>query len=371
MASITKRGKTYQYSVSQVIEGKYCPIRKGGFRTKKEAQIAAAEAESQLAKGLTPVTKKIAFNQYFENWTEVYKKPKVTLVTLEHYKYSLTAIKEYFSDKPIQDIKRQDYQLFLNQLGQGKAKETVAKIHGHIKACVKDAMEDQIIPIDFTRRTELTWSVQAKKSAEKHLSFKESEMLLKSICSKLEDGLGYSLLLLALTSGMRYEELIGLTKKDFDFNNNTIIINKTWGYKKSSIAGFGPTKNEQSNRIIKMDPNTMTYFKKLFKSTPTNLDQLIFYSSASKYKVISNTNVNKLLKKLLHDSNIASSLTLHGLRHTHGSILLYKKASIHYVSERLGHGEIETTLKVYTHVLKELRVADEQLSSDTFKQMVV
>ena len=54
-------------------------------------------------------------------------------------------------------------------------------------------------------------------------------------------------------------------------------------------------------------------------------------------------------------------ITFHGLRHTHGSILLYKKASIHYISERLGHGDIETTLKTYTHVLTEMRHEEEQL----------
>lgn len=134
--------------------------------------------------------------------------------------------------------------------------------------------------------------------------------------------------------------------------------------------GFGPPKNEQSIRTIKMDRKTMFHFNKLFKATPTNLHQLVFYSPSSKYKVISNTNANKLLRKLLNESNI-DPIIVHGLRHTHGSILLYKKASIHYVSERLGHGDIETTLKVYTHVLKELRIEDEQLSMKTFEQLIV
>lgn len=370
MASITKRGNTYQYTVSRMINGESKPIRKGGFRTKKEAQVAAAEIETSLAKGLIPVLKKIPFDEYFENWIKLYKEPKISRVTLEHYMYSLKSVKDYFQHKPIQDIRRQDYQLFLNCLGKNKAKETVAKINGHIKACVKDAIEDQIIPIDFTRKTELTWTIQAKKSKEKHLSYHEGERLLKCIWSKLEDGLGYSMLFLALTSGLRYEELIGLTRKDFDFINNTINVDKTWGYKKNSPIGFGPTKNQQSERTIKMDAKTMLHFKKLFSTTPTNLHQLVFYSPSSKYKVISNTNVNKLLKKLLDELRI-DSITVHGLRHTHGSVLLYKKASIHYVSERLGHGDIETTLKVYTHVLKELRIEDEQLSMMTFEQMIV
>ncbi|HHY71635.1 MAG TPA: site-specific integrase [Bacillus bacterium] len=370
MASYQKRGNSWQYIVSHIVNGKSKPIRKSGFRTKKEAQVAAAEVEAQLSKGVMPSLKKIPFDEYFENWITIYKKNKVSLVTLEHYKYSLKAVKDYFQSRAIQDIKRQHYQIFLNELGKGKAKETVAKINGHIKACVKDAIEEQVIQIDFTRKTELSWTVQEKKSTEKHLNYEESERLLQSIWRKLDEGLGYSLLLLAITSGMRYEELIGLTRTDFDFINNTITINKTWGYKKNSPTGFGPTKNEQSIRTIKMDQKTMSHFIKLFKVTPTNIKQLVFYSPSSKYKVISNTNANKLLKKLLNELKIFG-ITLHGLRHTHGSVLLYKKASIQYVSERLGHGDIETTLKVYTHVLKELRIEDEQLSTNTFEQMIV
>ena len=77
-----------------------------------------------------------------------------------------------------------------------------------------------------------------------------------------------------------------------------------------------------------------------------------------------------MLKKLLVELDI-EPITLHGLRHTHASVLLYQKASIHYVSERLGHSDIETTLKKYTHVLKELRLEDEQITVQTFERMVV
>lgn len=320
MASIQKRGKTYQYTVSHIVNGKQKPIRKGGFRTKKEAQIAAAEVEAQLAKGLNPVMNKIPFDEYFEKWIGLYKAPKISSTTLKHYEYSLSAVKEYFPNTPIQNIIRHDYQKFLNWFGTDKAKETVAKVHGHIKSCVKDAMEEQLIQIDFTRKTQPTWTVQ-EKSVEKHLNYHESERLFQRIWSKIDNGLGYSLILLGLTSGMRFGELVGLTRKDFNFVNNTITINKTWGYKKNSPEGFGPTKNEQSNRIIKMDRVTMNHFKMLFNTTPTNIHQLVFYSPGSKYKVISNTNANKLLKKLLEDLKI-EPITVHGLRHTHASVLI-------------------------------------------------
>ncbi|RYL97465.1 site-specific integrase [Sporolactobacillus sp. THM7-7] len=369
MASIQKRGKSYQFTVSRLIGGKQKPIRKGGFRTKKEAELAADDIELQLAKGFNPIPRKVVFAEYFEKWFKLYKAPKVTSVTLKHYEYSLKAIKEYFKETAIQDIRRHDYQLFLNAFGATRAKETVAKTNGHIKSCVKDALEDRIIQVDFTNKTTLIWKVPAKKPYEKHLNFFDSKRLLKSLWSNLDKGLGYSLLLLALTSGMRFEELVGLTRKDFDFHNFTIRINKTWGYKKNAPRGFGPTKNEQSNRVIHMDKKTMEHFEALLNNMPVNVQQLVFYSSSSKYQVISNTDANKLLRKVLEDLNI-NPITVHGLRHTHASILLYKGASIQYVSERLGHSDIQTTLKLYTHVLKELRAKDEKITVDTFQKML-
>ena len=61
MASITKRGASWQYAVSNVVDGKSRPIRKGGFKTKKEAQIAAAEVEARLQKGAKVVTRNMPF----------------------------------------------------------------------------------------------------------------------------------------------------------------------------------------------------------------------------------------------------------------------------------------------------------------------
>lgn len=60
---------------------------------------------------------------------------------------------------------------------------------------------------------------------------------------------------------------------------------------------------------------------------------------------------------------------MHSLRHTHASILLYRKVDINYVSARLGHSTIETNYKHYSHVLKELREEEENLTIETFENM--
>ena len=71
---------------------------------------------------------------------------------------------------------------------------------------------------------------------------------------------------------MRFGEMVGLTRKDFNFEEGTINIEKTWAYAKNSPEGFGPTKNDESIRVIKVNKFTMDIFKQLFKNTPTNTE---------------------------------------------------------------------------------------------------
>lgn len=111
----------------------------------------------------------------------------------------------------------------------------------------------------------------------------------------------------------------------------------------------------------------MDTFKELFQSTFVNIHNLVFFSQHNQKKVLSN--VNKLLRNTLSELNI-DPITIHGLRHTHASILLYRQISIYYVSERLGHASIDTTLRHYAHVIKELREEDTKNTIDTFENMV-
>lgn len=105
----------------------------------------------------------------------------------------------------------------MNQFGENKVKETIEKVNTHIRAYVKDAMEEDIIPHDFTRNAVLYFTVAAKKGAEKHLNVIDSQSLLNELLNHLHRGLGYYLLLLGLTTGLHFEELVGLTVGDFDF----------------------------------------------------------------------------------------------------------------------------------------------------------
>jgi len=362
MASFTKRGSKWQYMINHYVDGKRKPISKGGFATKKEAQIAAAEKELLLKKGNQVIVKEKSFADYFKEWIELYKSNK-HINTYNRYSNSCDRVKEYFKDKPIQKITRADYQLFLNDYGKGKSRETVRKLNTHIRACVRDAIEEGYIAIDFTRKVELNATHNAKKSEEKHLNYHDSVKLYKELFNRLSTSTStYHLILLGLVSGLRFGELTGLTVDCFDFKKNEIKVYRAWDYKRGT--GFGPLKNEQSERIISIDRKVMNEFKKLILALPENEHSLVFYRQTT-IKTVTNEGANKILRKLL-DALEIGHISIHGLRHTHASVLIYKGANIHSVSKRLGHSDIQTTLDHYSHVIKEMEKRDEEIAINIY-----
>ncbi len=366
MASFEKRGKTWQYSVSRMVNGEYKPIRKGGYKTKKEAQVAAAVIEDRLNKGFEIHTTPVYLYDYFNNWINLYKS-HLSSNTFNNYLNSRRIIKEYLSDAILQNMRKDEYQAFLNAYGRGKARTTTNRVHSHIKACIQEAIEEGIVHRDFTNRVVISGK-DGKLSEEKYLHYDESNKLINFLYAHLEGDPINHLLLLALGSGMRFSELIALRRDDFDFKHNLIKVNKTQGYLPSTGKGKRSTKTEDSNRTIKINDRIMSAFEQHFKNTPENIHRLIFFSPHSKYKVFSNTAINKRLKKTLSSLGVRT-ISIHGLRHTHVSILLYEGISIHYISERLGHKDIDTTLKKYAHMIKELREKDENKTMEVLEKM--
>lgn len=276
MASITKRGSTWQYSVSRTIEGKYKPIRKGGFRTKKEASVAAAQVEANIVQGISGIKKDIALAQYFLEWYKTYKKD-VGAITLNSYQATYNKILTHFKETPLQKITKRDYQGFLNDLGERNAKDTNRKLNGYIRTCLKEAIDEELIKNDFTRNVTVT-GTSGKKSSEKFLDYTSTQLLLIDLHKNNDQGIENIMLILALSTGLRYGELIGLCINDLDFKNNRIKVHRQWQYKDG--GGFGPLKTEKSERTISIDNLTMKTLEKhliTVKNNPANVHNLVFF----------------------------------------------------------------------------------------------
>lgn len=286
------------------------------------------------------------FIHYYEKWIELYKKGAIRDVTMKKYILTLKWLKELAPKLKLLEIDRTEYQKILNLYADTHERQTTMDFHHQLKGAILDAVDEGLIPKDPTRKV-IIKGKDPRIKKDKYLNQFQLQTLLSKLKLTNEINFDWMILLIAKT-GLRFSEALGLTLDDFDFINQSISINKTWDYKNG--GGFQGTKNFSSNRKVKVDWQTMNQFNSLIKYYDNN--KPIFVKNK-----IYNSTINYALERHCKDSNIPV-ITIHGLRHTHASLLLFSGVSIASVAMRLGHSNMTTTQKTYLHIIQELENKD-------------
>jgi integrase len=345
MASIYKKGNTWTAKVVVTQpDGKKKSYTKNGLRTKSAAQAAGAELELlKKNKTIDAASRSDNFYDYYEHWFTTYKENTLSPSTIKLYQFTGRLIEKNLN-KPMQQITRSEFQTFLNDYGATRSRTVIKKIRSHITQALMSAIDDGITTNDFTARTTLIYGNKGKPATMKFWNKQDVDKVINNL--KLSpESLSDVMIYTALQTGARFSEVAGLSPSSVDYENKTITISKNWNEK---IQKFTPTKNEQSNRTIKVS-DKLLYLLKTLNSTRDHL----FVSQITK-RPPSSTAVNKRLKTLAKTSDV-HDLTFHGLRHTHASMLLSESILIQYISERLGHENTTITLQTYAHLLSEKR----------------
>ena len=248
------------------------------------------------------------------------------------------------------DMTRIAYQQLLNDYAECHERQTTMDFHHQLKGAILDAVDEGLIDRDPTRKVIIKGKTPAEKKI-KYLNQFELHTLLLTLNLNNEINWDWFILLVAKT-GMRFSEALALTPKDFDFSHQSLSISKTWDYK--GKGGFLPTKNKSSVRKIQIDWQTVVQFSELLKDLPT--DKPIFVTKERVY----NSTVNDILERHCNAAGVPV-ISVHGLRHTHASILLFAGVSVGSVARRLGHASMTTTQKTYLHIIHELENQDVDL----------
>lgn len=108
--------------------------------------------------------------------------------------------------------------------------------------------------------------------------------------------------------------------------------------------------------------------KELFiKNRITSKYDFVFYNLRD--GLISKNAANNKLKELCSQLQI-NPITMHGLRHTNASVLIYKGVNILAVSKHLGHKSLAVTMEVYAHAIKELEERENEKIRSTISEIV-
>ena len=288
------------------------------------------------------------FHEYYCQWLVIYKEGSVRGVTMQKYHLTAEWVKKLIPDVKLCDFDRITYQQLINDYAETHERQTTMDFHHQLKGAILDAVDDGLIARDPTRKVIIKGKSPNDKK-KKYLSRYELQKLLTSL--DLNSGLNMDwLILLIAKTGMRFSEAIAVTPMDFDFTHQTLSVNKTWDYK--GEGGFQPTKNKSSVRKIRLDWQTVGQFYAIVREL--NDTAPIF---VSKEKKIYNSTLNDVLERHCKAVGIPT-ISVHGLRHTHASLLLFDGVSIASVAQRLGHSSINTTQKTYLHIIRELENKD-------------
>lgn len=353
--ALRKRGKTWTAQVNFKDEdGKVRYASKGGFKTKKEAQIYEDQLKAKKDKGKL-TSEKPEFRAYFWDWANLYRLPGKAPNTVKRYKYVKMIIEQYFGYLKLNQITRAKYQNFLNKYGKEHAKNTVTKTTKIIKSCLKDAYADGLIMQDPTFKARLTWDDDKTRKPD-YLSVSELKALVDQLKGNLNPAYTSRYVILAgIATGARIGELLALRWSDIDYTKETISITRSYDYVHKK---FKKPKTKNSIRIIKVSRDFLNTLDQLKE----NKQKLIFARPTG--DTPSTNAVNHALRYNMSKIGLSKrDFHFHSLRHCHVAYLYSAGVDWYRISERLGHSSVAFTMSVYSYLIDESKKkADDQIT---------
>ena len=310
---------------------------KRGFRTKSEALDWERHFKLQDHQDLDMTS---------EDFFELYKRDvshKVRPNTWEEKEYIiLTKILPYLGKRKINELKvtdifewQREIQSLTTQNGKSFSKSYLGTIHNQLSAMFNHAV----------RYYGLKWNVASKagnmgSARDRNVDFwtqKEYQKFIEQVADKPQSFYGFEIL---YWCGLRIGELLALTPKDFDFENNVLKITKS--YKK--VKG----------KDIVTDPKTPKSIRDIV--IPEFLAEEIKEYLASIYGIKENDRIFQNSKSYFRHEMIRGSkaagvkrIRIHDLRHSHVSYLINKGYAALAIADRLGHEAVDITYK-YAHL---------------------
>lgn len=349
-----KKGDTYQVYFPYENElGVTCTYRKGGFKTKKEAEKHETLLKAQILKdGYLKVECKLTLNEVAKEYFELVAKTKLSKNTLKNYEIVYNHhLKPVLGLYKIKNLKYPVIQKYFNTYSnlsigvQSNIKNVLKNIFKY--ACKCCYVENNPISL-----VELTGAKLEKK--KKTITFNELETIIETFkIRKCHDKFKNESMIISIYigyyTGLRICEVLALEKNDFDLINNTISVNKQLdctGKRTDELVTTSIMKTKSSKAIIPLAEPLKEVLLKWFERNPYN-------------HVICDVNGRyihcNVLKLAINKVSKLSSIDFHFhmLRHTFISNLANNGVSPQIAKELARHSNINTTMDIYTHINEE------------------
>jgi integrase len=201
---------------------------------------------------------------------------------------------------------------------------------------------------------ERTVPIKTKRPEVRALTAEEAQRLLSAAKEYFSNPVSqilkqmYPIIYLALATGLRRGEILGLLWQNIDDGQNRISIVQALVEVKGGTK-VDSAKSDSSVRTISLDRKIINLLLTL-KEPDDRPTDFVFHTQAKGFIIPSN--LNRAFNTIRKKANI--NIRFHDTRHTHATMLIGHGIDMKTVSARLGHKDITTTLNKYTHVIKEV-----------------
>nr|WP_317357810.1 site-specific integrase [uncultured Tyzzerella sp.] len=275
------------------------------------------------------------------------------------------------SNIKLKDLKKEHLQKYFNNICKTNLKmSTIKQLKTFISIVLNYAVEEDYILKNYCKSIKLPKDNTIKK--DKYLTDEE----IKTILKNCKDEQLLLIIKIALSTGMRINEILALTENDFDFENLSINITKTIScskqfhdekiYKNENIITI--PKSKSSIRKVYFNDKICNDIKKYILSekerylkSGKKYNSNIFIFTNKYFKLYNFYSCDVKINNLFKACNIDAS-GFHIFRHTSGSKLYEMGVNIKTISEQLGHSNTNITSNIYVHL-------DEKIKKDALKNL--
>lgn len=374
-------------------DGKRRQRTRRGFRTKREASAALAEvAHDQANRGRVSVRSDVTLGDYATAWLDARRDLRPTAV--DNLRTSLVHIVPRLGARRVQDVSAEDVAWLYGELAEhgkragkcrtagvtcaehgcspdahdGLAPKSLGHVHAALRSILAAAVEDGLIPSNpaETKRARQArprgGKTTAKVTEDQCWSTEQARTL---VAATADDRLG-ALWATMLGTGMRRGEALALRWEDIDLDAGTLHVRRSVTTVRGQVVESDGGKTDAAARRIVLGADLVAVLRdhrkrqaaeRLAAGAVWEDTGTVFVEEDG--RPIHPNKASTAFTRAAEATGLPS-IGLHGLRHTHATMLLRAGVPIPAVAQRLGHANPSITLAVYSHALP----ADDALAAE-------